>query len=266
MSCTHQSTPSAFSIPGHLQHPSHLNDPQNHKHPQHPWASQASSSIPSTSSIPGASSIPSTSSIPSSGEHPQHLQNPQCLQHPHPPPTSPVPPASPAPQASPASSGIPNTSLSIPSSSWRGGDEQDAQQAGSCPPLPCQCCSITRLSPEFSCCRPRGAAGAAARARPGSGCEQRQPGSSSAWFFKVTEVVGRKEKRARKKKLTQKPQGIFCLFRILGREKIATVIQSIQDNNSLFTVCMQRWQAGSTAQARGMRNLPRSHRGSDRFC
>lgn len=61
--------------------------------------------------------------------------------------------------------------------------------------------------------------------------------------------------------MTQKPQGIFCLFRILGREKIATVIQSIRDNNSLFTVCMQRWQAGSTAQGQGMRNLPRSRHG-----
>lgn len=76
------------------------------------------------------------------------------------------------------------------------------------------------------------------------------------------EVVGRKGKREReeegkkKKNLTQKPQGIFCLFRILGREKIATVIQSILDNNSLFTVCMQRWQAGSAVRGTGMRNSP----------
>lgn len=66
--------------------------------------------------------------------------------------------------------------------------------------------------------------------------------------------------RKKKKKLTQKPQGIFCLFRILGREKIATVIQSIPDNHSLFTVCMQRWQAGSAARGRGMRNSPGSLR------
>lgn len=149
----------------------------------------------------------------------------------------------------------------FPAASAREGDGQGAQRAGSCPPLPARGCSAARLGPKFARCRPRGAARVAAGARPGSGCEQGEPASSSAWFFKVTEVVGRKEKRARKKKLTQKPQGIFCLFRILGREKIATVIQSIRDNNSLFTVCMQRWQAGSTAQGRGMRNLPRSRRG-----
>lgn len=63
-------------------------------------------------------------------------------------------------------------------------------------------------------------------------------------------------RREKKKNLTQKPQGIFCLFRILGREKIATVIQSILDNNSLFTVCMQRWQAGSAVRGTGMRNSP----------
>lgn len=82
-------------------------------------------------------------------------------------------------------------------------------------------------------------------------------GLSGSWRW--WEGKGRergKEKRKKKKNLTQKPQGIFCLFRILGREKIATVIQSILDNNSLFTVCMQRWQAGSAVRGTGMRNSP----------
>lgn len=82
-------------------------------------------------------------------------------------------------------------------------------------------------------------------------------GLSGSWRW--WEGKGRergKEKGKKKKNLTQKPQGIFCLFRILGREKIATVIQSILDNNSLFTVCMQRWQAGSAVRGTGMRNSP----------
>lgn len=158
----------------------------------------------------------------------------------------------------PAQAALPGAS---PATSARGGDGQGAQRAGSCPPPPARGCSATRLGPKFACCQPQGAARVAAGVWLGSGCEQGEPASSSTWFFKVTEVVGRKEKRARKKKLTQKPQGIFCLFRILGREKIATVIQSIRDNNSLFTVCMQRWQARSTAQGRGMRNLLLSRHG-----
>lgn len=100
--------------------------------------------------------------------------------------------------------------------------------------------------PEYG--RGAGASRESQRARP--------PGFSRSqrWW------EGKKRERG-KKQLTQKPQGIFCLFRILGREKIATVIQSIRDNNSLFTVCMQRWQAGSTAQGRGMRNLLLSRHG-----
>lgn len=95
--------------------------------------------------------------------------------------------------------------------------------------------------------------------KPGTELAHR-PGLSRSrrwWEGKRRESEGGEKK---KKKLTQKPQGIFCLFRILGREKIATVIQSIPDNHSLFTVCMQRWQAGSAARGRGMRNSPGSLR------
>lgn len=157
-------------------------------------------------------------------------------------------PQSPAKAAPPGASPAPLTG---------GGDEQGAKGDGSCSPGPAQGCCSTRAGPG---CR-----------------EQREQQPKHGWgvgasrasrsaqlvclVFQGHRGGGKERKESEKKKLTQKPQGIFCLFRILGREKIATVIQSIWDNNSLFTVCMQRRQAGSTAQGRGMRNLPRLRRG-----
>lgn len=145
---------------------------------------------------------------------------------------------------------------------------EDAQQAGSCPPLPRRCCRHHQAQPEFH----RSGHGEQRERQPehgrGEGASRDSQGAHPPGFSRSQRWWEGKKREGgeEEKKLTQKPQGIFCLFRILGREKIATVIQSIQDNNSLFTVCMQRWQAGSTAQGRGMRNSPRSHRGSDRSC
>lgn len=193
--------------------------------------------------------------------HPWSIPSP--LRHPQPPGVSPAPsdihghlghPQ--APRASPSTSSIP-------------GHLSQRRRWARCPVgqiLP------ATTSPGLLChqtwfrLRLLLAAGSCVRGSRSTAGEQVRAGRASELIclvFQGHRGGGKERKESEeKKKLTQKPQGIFCLFRILGREKIATVIQSIQDNNSLFTVCMQRWQAGSTAQGRGMRNLPQPNR----FC
>lgn len=66
---------------------------------------------------------------------------------------------------------------------------------------------------------------------------------------------GGKEKEREREKLTQKPHGIFCLFRILGREKNS---HSYSKHARIITGCLlficKECQAVGIVQGRGMRN------------